>query len=640
MSDRSDMGDMGDRRDGGDGGDTHEPHDMSHNGHRAVDPAGQAPLAQPSRVTNHTVHAHQDEWVAAYAAHELNANERAVFARHLGVCASCQAALAQTQRIRALLGGLALPALALDDAAQPTDAADLWAAPADQPPSAYPEPSRPSSASEWAGRPVSLADRVSLPDARPADAAQGALADDGLRARPPGRLATGANAPYGRRGATGAMDPTTHSGDARPQPFANRFDDPADDDSRRLTGQQSGAPITPPTQTPRRRRPSVALAATLLLIALAAGVFGALRSRHGSPGTGAAPSPTVSHVGAATPAPTPAPTGAPIDPQTGLPQGVTIAAIQMLSATDGWAAGSLTVNNGMDGIILRYTGARWKVAKTFPGLRLTSIYMISDTNGWAVSGGYPNQGQGATSAILHDQDGVWRSSANLTNEYLSQVVMVSPTEGWIIGLDTSTKAGSVIWHIQNSVWTQEPNSLMAIAGVSMASATSGWIVGNDGTIGHYQNGTWSQWSQTAIGPLNAVQMLSATDGWAVGLKSITNSDGVTTDPYIIQYNGSFWREVTEPTVPGGGQINAISMDSPTDGWAVGQLQGQTGPVAPGLLFHYHNGRWVSVPFSIGVDLVAVSMVSATDGWAVGSTYGANGSPILHYGPGGWSPYRA
>ena len=642
--------------------DTHEPRDISQNGRQEVGTGWPTGQEQSPHYTLHALHDDQDEWVAAYAADELSADERAVFARHLADCASCQDALAQTRRIRTLLGSLAFAAPALDDAAQLADADDALAMPAEQAPFVYADQPGPSASSEWTSRPLSSPDRVSLADARVGDAEQGAPPDERLRAALPGRLATGANALRSRRGATGDMDPNTQSGDPHAQAFANRFDDPVDKDaSRSLTAQMGNGPRRPPTPTPRRRRPYVALAATLLLVALAVGVFGVLRSRNGGPGTGAAPTPTVSHVGQATPPPT----GVPIDPQTGLPLGANISAIQMLSATDGWAVGAITTTtntstggvqnaasgtptpsptstNVSTGIILHYGGGRWTVVGApIPGMNLTSIFMLSDTEGWALSGAYSNQAQNATSVILRDHNGHWSKAATFTNDYLSQVQMLSATDGWIIGLNTATKAGSVILHYVNGTWVNIPNSLMAVAGVSMVSAADGWIVGNDGTIGRYQNGAWSRWSQTAIGPLNAVQMLSATDGWAVGLKSITISSGdINTDPYIIHYNGSSWQEVAEPSVTGGGQINAISMDSATDGWAVGQLQGQTGPVAPGLLFHYVNGQWVNVPLSIGVDLVAVSMVSVTDGWAIGDAYGANGSPIIHYVNGVWTPYRA
>ena len=77
------------------------------------------------------------------------------------------------------------------------------------------------------------------------------------------------------------------------------------------------------------------------------------------------------------------------------------------------------------------------------------------------------------------------------------------------------------------------------------------------------------------------------------------------------------------------ELNAISMVSATEGWAVGSYQYQN----PGrsLLLHYHNGVWSQYASTFGDQLTGISMVSATDGWAVG-----DGSLVLHYDGKSWN----
>lgn len=103
--------------------------------------------------------------------------------------------------------------------------------------------------------------------------------------------------------------------------------------------------------------------------------------------------------------------------------------------------------------------------------------------------------------------------------------------------------------------------------------------------------------------------------WAVG------ADGE--DCAILHYAGGGWSKVA---CPYGHALNDISMDSPTDGWAIG------GDAAYGCaLLHYSGGRWtlLGCPFS---DLTHIVMASATEGWAYG------GKTLAHYSGGRWSAY--
>ncbi len=146
-------------------------------------------------------------------------------------------------------------------------------------------------------------------------------------------------------------------------------------------------------------------------------------------------------------------------------------------------------------------------------------------------------------------------------------------------------------------------------------------------------------------------MSSATDGWATGT-SYTNNAGYYSDSaLLLHYTRGNWTEVKP--ISNTNNAGAISMSSASDGWAVGDSEGDNGLQMTDLL-HYNGQQWTTVPAftsrSRSVVIVALQMLSATEGWAVGSsiTYGSqhdsNGNQlilswkavIVHYHNGAWS----
>jgi hypothetical protein len=126
--------------------------------------------------------------------------------------------------------------------------------------------------------------------------------------------------------------------------------------------------------------------------------------------------------------------------------------------------------------------------------------------------------------------------------------------------------------------------------------------------------------------LLALSMASPTDGWAAGVAS---------DPQhvlLLRYHDGQWA-IWPGALP---QLqlllsaNSLSMDSATDGWITGV----------GGFLHYSNNQWVAVAVP-GIGAVEmVRMVSPTDGWArafIQSLDKQNGDEgLLHYSNGAWS----
>ncbi|HEU5198544.1 MAG TPA: hypothetical protein VFU32_02840, partial [Ktedonobacterales bacterium] len=273
-----------------------------------------------------------------------------------------------------------------------------------------------------------------------------------------------------------------------------------------------------------------------------------------------------------------------------------------------------------------------------------------------------------------------------TESRLSDIAMVSPTEGWAIGATTTcyvydanlethysnadcSHVDVVLMHYQQGVWS--PVSLPVVGqlqSISMDSATDGWAVGVSGDHGiesvllHYDGQRWQEVPNQLGLDLTKVQMLSATDGWAMGM------GGSEPGTSLLHYDGQSWTVQPWPAIPGiesNGEmiINDLEMTSPSDGWAAGSLPSITSDPfqQEALILHYTGGQWtVSGTFQYG-GLTSIAMASPTDGWAVGwqdaSTQtlvngtpqsvqdsGTPQSPIdrqkplaLHYTDGEWQP---
>jgi hypothetical protein len=122
-----------------------------------------------------------------------------------------------------------------------------------------------------------------------------------------------------------------------------------------------------------------------------------------------------------------------------------------------------------------------------------------------------------------------------------------------------------------------------------------------GTTGASPSGA-NAFSESTLGD---IAMVSPTEGWAVGgistfVKPTKQNPGQPASGKVVlrHYLHGAWSSVDLPL---DGYLSSISMDSPTDGWAVGQTPGQ-GQVQPTpLLLHYDGQTWkpVIIPAQYG-----------------------------------------
>ncbi len=340
--------------------------------------------------------------------------------------------------------------------------------------------------------------------------------------------------------------------------------------------------------------------------------------------------------------------------------GVSLFDLQMLSSDDGWAVGMHRVSSSaFESAILHYTHGRWTASPdVFPNARLITISMVSSTEGWAGGGGPTAPG-----TLLHYSDGRWISVQTPGPGTISQLAMLTPQDGWALQFaQTSDNSWEThVLHYDGSSWSTVDTGGLPIIMLEMLSTSEGWATCDDGTIIHFHNGKWTRWSTTPPGAASYITMVSPTDGWMAGL--VPNHTNTTHTPwsglFMLHYDGSDWRPVTLPTLPqlhdvyppapNSGDSNSypyaptfslisgISMTSPTEGWAAGDLDGITS-----TLYHYSDGKWQLSPFAVNLPLSAIRMVSADEGWAISaprSPKGSNTSVILHYLHGAWTVYK-
>ncbi len=284
---------------------------------------------------------------------------------------------------------------------------------------------------------------------------------------------------------------------------------------------------------------------------------------------------------------------------------MTLSSISMVSASEGWAAGSTLLpaypNAVVDGItvpvLLHYSGGAWALVR-HPPAAFGSILMRSASEGWAIGSAVYPDAYGALALRYNGQTWTKITAPAFASLTLQALAAAPNGELWITGVDYSEPgfdgdAPAAILHYAGGAWTRAPANLAndRLLGLAMVSATEGWAVGYDpgGTRSHY------------IGPQRGL---------------------------IVHYHHGVWKAQSTFASPSGDTffyLSAVAMVSATEGWAVGQ---------EGVIAHYHNGAWARVRSPTNQALQSIVMLSPTEGWAIG-----NNGTILHYQSGVWSVYR-
>ena len=226
-------------------------------------------------------------------------------------------------------------------------------------------------------------------------------------------------------------------------------------------------------------------------------------------------------------------------------------------------------------------------------------------------------GEGPLMAIPICGVGTWQKElSSPTPLDLMDVLMISPTDGWAVGIN------GVILRYTGGTWQQvaSPNNNDLLQSVSMASPTSGWAVGYDNStnvvIFNYNGSNWNKLILSPLipGRLRRVVMTSPSTGWAVGS---TGAQGL-----VMRYSGGQWSVSSNPGSPLS-SLARVPNAQEEELWAGG---------ANATLFHYKGGSWqtVAIPVSPNQSIVSLAFLSPTDGWA-----GTSAGILYHYDGVSW-----
>ncbi len=259
----------------------------------------------------------------------------------------------------------------------------------------------------------------------------------------------------------------------------------------------------------------------------------------------------------------------------------------------------------------------------------TKIQMLAANDGWLAQGGYGN-----VHRLYHYTGTTWLP---VTSTRAKTFAFAAPNDGWAYAGEVGSP-DHYFSHYDGSTWhqTQVLTDRYLFDDMQMLTGTNGWAVGSymdfnakedDAAVAHYSGGSWQVYTLT--GGLNhvlkAVSFDSPTDGWAVGNCVYGGS------PIIFHYNGTSWLEVSVPVT--NTNLAAIYAVAPNDVWAVGgEYYASTS-----MLLHWNGSDWTvtTVPLA---RLNTIKMLSSTEGWAGGTgEYYASAGPLLHYTGGSWQP---
>lgn len=307
-------------------------------------------------------------------------------------------------------------------------------------------------------------------------------------------------------------------------------------------------------------------------------------------------------------------------------------AVMMISASDGWAFGTNFIQEG--GIpsaplvswapnkpfALHYTGGQW-VTTNDPiavGAAFDPAFAALD-KGWVLMDkgkSHPTPYTVAFSyALMHEVNGVWQQVA---------MPFARPT--------------------------------MSFAGLAVAGPNDVWIAGNDeaamdstgmpeSIVAHYAGGHWSTWSGTldgkTVGQINTLAVVSPSNVWVFGSQPYRDAQSQGNSLAAFHYDGSAWIpiptrnpglagigysatalpdgevyifgtsglpisaavercdlggcEVLPPVAPGVVDIQQLSLFSPTQGFAVGDLLVSGDPNLGSAFLYFDNGQWSVIP---------------------------------------------
>ena len=317
-----------------------------------------------------------------------------------------------------------------------------------------------------------------------------------------------------------------------------------------------------------------------------------------------------------------------------------------VAGTDAWAVGDDTNSSGLyRTLVEHYNGTKWATQKSpDPSTSDDFLYGVkaaSTNDVWAVGTFGPSPNSTST-LVLHYDGTSWTRqtspSPNSLANYLLGVSTTSSTNTFAVGYRGNLGAPMAM-----RADAQRPSPLR-VSGPPEATPSSATV---STLIEHYDGTSWKvQSSPNPSGYENYLfgsSTFSTTNSWAAGFSRAAPGEGGST--LVEYYNGTKWTKQSTPNPGGtnGDALEAVSANSPSDVWAVGDYF--TCPASTceqGLILHNDGTGWtVAHVVTQGVynGLIDVKATSSSDVWAVGHYFTSAGierTLILHYDGSTWS----
>jgi len=293
------------------------------------------------------------------------------------------------------------------------------------------------------------------------------------------------------------------------------------------------------------------------------------------------------------------------------------------SATDVWAAGSLSTQYGF-ALVDHWDGTAWKQAPTplagccYSAAGLSAVAAASPADAWAVGVKYAGASIGDDRTLIlrwKARAGRWVKvpspnpagvGGGAAQSALHGVAVLSPADAWAVGVARSGPSGqrnTLIEKWDGTSWTVVPSPDPSRAGCVSddllgvaATRVAAWTVGDycgAALVLRLHHGRWQHVPAPAPPAgtserLASVAVTSATGAWAVG------SIGDRT--LILRWNGTKWVTAHAPSPAGAtaAKLTAVTAVSPSIAWAVGQAD-YPHHVTKLLIERWNGTKWTLVP---------------------------------------------
>jgi hypothetical protein len=230
----------------------------------------------------------------------------------------------------------------------------------------------------------------------------------------------------------------------------------------------------------------------------------------------------------------------------------------------------------------------------------------------------------------------WRASSPTFPGRLYGVKAISASDVWAVGL---TPNSSLAVHWNGSTWSSYESNSGYYNAVSASGPTDVWAAGGTNWFSpsqplaeHWNGRSWTQVftpNPAGGGYFNAVMATAPWNAWAVGLVGPGPGIPSPTTPLIEHWDGKHWTIQGFRVPANGGQFRGVYATSRLNAWAVGW----TGASSEGtgqrtLIMHWNGRNWTRVPSpnaGIASVLDAVTVVSPANAWAVGFYIAGDGT---------------